>query len=64
MTLEDNVLYSATDIRNKVANVIRDFFDESNFSLGQTVDYAVLANKILNITSVSRLRTVHKAKDG
>ena len=64
VTLEDNVLYSATDIRNKVANVIRDFFDESNFSLGQTVDYAILANKILNITSIARLRTIYKADNG
>lgn len=31
ITLDDNTLYSSNDIQNQAANVIRDFFNESNF---------------------------------
>ena len=58
ITLDDNVLYSSADIQNKVANIIKEFFSENNFSLGQTVDFAVLTNKILNLSNVSRIRTI------
>lgn len=58
ITLEDNVLYSSSDIQNKVANIIREFFAEKNFNLGQTVDFATLTNKILNLSNVSRIRTI------
>lgn len=64
ITLEDNVLYSSNDIQNKVANIIREFFSERNFSLGQVVDYATLANKILNVSSISRIRTIWKDNSG
>jgi len=57
-------LYSSNDIQNKVANIIREFFSERNFSLGQVVDYATLANKILNVSSISRIRTIWKDNSG
>lgn len=58
ITLDDNTLYSSNDIQNQAANVIRDFFDEDNFKLGQSVDYAVLTNQLLNMNAVIRVRTI------
>ena len=43
---------------------MRDFFDEHNFKLGQTVDYSVLANQLLNISNVIRLRTIWRSDTG
>ena len=64
VTLNDNAIYSNNDILKQVATTIRQFFNESNFRLGQTVDYAELANKILNISNVDRLRTIWRNPEG
>ena len=64
ITLADNSLYSSNDIANQAANVMRDFFDEHNFKLGQTVDYSILANQLLNISNVIRLRTIWRSSTG
>lgn len=59
ITLDDNALYSNNDIQQKVVLIIKEFFDEGNFTLGQTIDFSILANRILNLTSVVRIRTVY-----
>lgn len=62
VTLDDNTLYANNDIRQQVKNIVIDFFDEDNFELGQTIDFSLLANKILNISAVNRIRTVYRNK--
>ena len=62
VTLDDNTLYSNNDIKTEVQKIILDFFNESNFTLGQTLNFSDLANKILNVHSVIRIRTVYQDK--
>jgi len=62
VTLDDNTLYSNNDIRQQVKNIVLDYFNEDNFTLGQTIDFSSLANRILNISSVNRIRTVYRNK--
>lgn len=64
VTLDDNTLYSNNDILTQVVGIVKQFFNENNFRLGQTVDFSVLANQILNLNSVTRLRTIYVGKDG
>ncbi len=64
ITLDDNTLYSNNDIQNQAALVIQDFFNEDNFRLGQTIDYAVLTNLLLNLSTVTRIRTIWTDKVG
>lgn len=63
ITIDDNTMYSSNDVRLNIANIIKEFFNENNFTLGYTVDYSDLANLILNASSVSRLRTIYKNED-
>ena len=60
VTLDDNTLYSNNDIKTEVEKIVLDFFDEKNFTLGQTINFSDLANQILNLHSVIRLRTVYR----
>lgn len=60
VTLDDNTLYSNNDIKTDVEKIVLDFFDEKNFTLGQTINFSDLANQILNLHSVIRLRTVYR----
>lgn len=60
VTLDDNTLYSNNDIKTEVEGIVLNFFNENNFTLGQTVNFADLANQIINLHSVIRLRTVYK----
>ncbi len=58
VTIDDNTLYANIDMTNKVKNVIRQFFNENNFTLGQIVDYSKLTEQIYALGSISRLRTI------
>lgn len=64
ITVNDHTLYTNTDIQAKVGSVIKEFFSESNFTLGSVVDYNELTNKILQIAPVERIRTVYNSGDG
>jgi len=44
VTLDDNTLYSNNDIKTDVEKIVLDFFDEKNFTLGQTINFSDLAN--------------------
>ena len=48
------------DIKQQVANIVNEFFYEDNFTLGQTIDFSELASRILNISAISRIRTVYR----
>ena len=63
VTIDDNTLYANTDMASKVKNVIRDFFNEKNFNLGQIVDYSKLTEQIYALGSISRLRTIWRDPD-
>ena len=64
VTLDDNTLYSNNDIKTEVEDIILKFFDEKNFTLGQTINFSDLANQILNLHSVTRIRTVYRNDEG
>lgn len=60
VTLDDSTLYANTDIASQVAAKIINYFSESNFTLGTTVNNNDLVNSILELGVVSRVRTVYK----
>ena len=60
ITVDDNTLYANSDILQRVKNIIINFFDEDNFTLGATVDNNKLTNEIFNIGTISRIRTVYR----
>lgn len=63
VTLDDNTLFANNDVCQQVKTIIIEFFNENNFQLGQTIDFSVLANKILNINAVNRIRTIYRNKN-
>lgn len=59
VTIENNTLYANSNIQQRVANVIKNFFNESNLKLGQIVNYNDLLDDIYDIGSISNIRTVY-----
>ena len=59
VTIDDNTLYSTADLQTQIKNLIIDEFEHGNFKLGQVVNFSDLANKILALGSISRIRTVY-----
>lgn len=59
ITVDDNMLYSISEIHTRISRIIEDFFDERNFELGALVNYNDLTTKILEINGVVRIRTVY-----
>lgn len=60
VTINDDILYSNVDIKNQIVTVIEDFFKEEDQTLGQTVNGNRLLDKILELNSVTRVRTVYR----
>ena len=60
ITIDDNTLYANSDITQRVISIIKEFFDEKNFQLGDVVDNNALANKIFELGVISRIRTIYR----
>lgn len=60
ITIDDNTLYANSDIVQRVTKIISEFFDEKNFTLGAVVDNNALANKIFELGTISRIRTIYR----
>jgi hypothetical protein len=45
---------------HRVVKIITTFFDEHNFTLGSVIDNNDLTNKIFEIGTISRVRTVYR----
>lgn len=60
ITIDDNTLYANSDIAQRVQSIIKEFFDEKNFQLGDIVDNNALANKIFELGVISRIRTIYR----
>lgn len=60
VTIDDNTLYANSDILQRVVKIITSFFEEDNFTLGSIVDNNKLTNKIFEIGTISRVRTVYR----
>jgi len=43
ITVDDNIMYSTSDIYNQTIRLITTFFDETNFALGQMINYNKLS---------------------
>lgn len=63
VTVDNNILYSDTDIKTKVANIIRQFFNETKCQLGQFVDFSELCRQIYTQAAVKKIRTVYKTAE-
>jgi len=50
-------LFSESEIRNQVYNIIQNYFDISNATLGQTISLTELAAKILSVNGVDSIQT-------
>lgn len=59
ITIDNNTLYANSNIQQQVATKIQDFFNESNFKLGQIVNYNDLLDSIYEIGSITNIRTVY-----
>lgn len=59
VTLDNDATYTTNDLRQQIAKIITDFFDESNFTLGCSIDYNKLTQKILSLDSINRIRTIY-----
>lgn len=59
ITIENNTLYANSNIQQRVATTIQNFFNENNLKLGQIVDYNDLLDDIYDIGSISNIRTVY-----
>lgn len=53
-------MYANSDIVQRVTKIISEFFDEKNFTLGAVVDNNALANKIFELGTISRIRTIYR----
>ncbi len=59
VTIENNTLYANSNIQQRIAQIIQDFFNESNLRLGQIINNNDLINKIYEIGSISNIRTIY-----
>lgn len=64
VTLDDNCIYTNIDMQTRVANAIRQFFNESNLQLGMIVNFNTLLTAIYSLGSIVRVRTIYKNADG
>lgn len=64
LTVNDDIMYTNTDIQIKAAQIIRDYFNEEKCRLGQTVDLSEITSKILNDTGIQKIRTVYNDGNG
>lgn len=64
LTVNDDIMYTNTDIQIKTAQIIRDYFNEEKCRLGQTVDLSEITSKILNDTGIQKIRTVYNDDNG
>lgn len=58
ITLDDNALYVANSLQKEICNIILDAFSVNNCTLGQTVRYDDILNKIYAINGIEKVRTV------
>ena len=59
VTIENNTLYANSNIQQRVAKIIQDFFNEDNFKIGQLINNSSLLDKIYEIGAISNIRTVY-----
>lgn len=59
ITIENNTLYANSNIQQRVAKIIQEFFNEDNFKIGQLINNSVLLDKIYEIGAISNIRTVY-----
>ena len=59
VTIENNTLYANSNIQQRIAQIVQDFFNEQQFRLGQVVNTNDLIDKIFEIGSISNIRTVY-----
>ena len=59
ITLDDNSIYTNIDISTKISQIIRQFFDENNQILGANIQLAKLSDKIYELGSIIRIRTIY-----
>lgn len=50
-------------IKNKVINVIKEYFDPKNIKLGQTIDTSEIASKILSISGIKGIKTKNQKEN-
>lgn len=63
ITLNNNTLYSASTVQNKIENIFIDFFSSRNNRLGGNIEYQNLLNKIYEINGIERVRTIYQPED-
>lgn len=63
ITLDDNSLYTANEIKYQVTNIIQNYFSKFTNTLGAKIDYNILLTQIYDIPSISRIRTIYINKD-
>lgn len=59
VTIENNTLYANSNIQQRIAQIIQNFFVETQFNLGQIVNNNDLIDKIYEVGSISNIRTVY-----
>lgn len=64
LTINDDTIFTNTDIQNKTAQIIRDYFNEEKCQLGQIIDLSELTTKILIDTGIQKIRTIYNNGKG
>ncbi len=61
--IDRNILVLPETIKAKVISTISNFFNETNFSIGCTVNISELENQLMSIDGVKRIRTIFQDKN-
>ena len=61
VTINDNSVYSSTQIKTLVQDILFEYFKETNMSLGQLVDFNDILQRIYAINGIKNVRTVFEA---
>lgn len=63
ITINDNVIYSSTSIKEQIYKIITDAFNVNKCQLGQNINFADILNQIYAINGIQRVRTIFKPTD-
>ena len=58
ITLDDNVMYVNSDLKDAIASIFRKYFSDVNCSIGQLVDFSDILYEIYGINGVANVRTI------
>lgn len=63
VTIDDDILYVNTTVKEAIANIILKYFDINTMKLGQNVDFGSITQQIYDINGVKSVKTICRKAD-